>query len=63
MVCHFLPPGDLPNPGIEPTPLALAGAFFTTKPSRKPHFILKETLFEAGKLVSSIVQVTKEQAS
>ena len=28
----FLPPGDLPDPGIEPAPLtspALAGAFFT----------------------------------
>ena len=30
------PPGDLPNPGIEPTSsvsLALAGGFFTTAPS------------------------------
>ena len=24
------PPGDLPDPGIEPTSLALAGEFFTT---------------------------------
>ena len=24
-----LPPGDLPNPGIEPTSPALAGGFFT----------------------------------
>ena len=24
------PPGDLPNPGIEPDSLALAGGFFTT---------------------------------
>ena len=33
------PPGDLPNPGIEPespeSP-ALAGRYFTTKPSGKP---------------------------
>ena len=32
-------PGDLPNPGIEPTSLespALAGRFFTTEPPGKP---------------------------
>ena len=29
----FPPPGDPPNPGIEP---ALAGRFFTTEPSGKP---------------------------
>ena len=29
-------PGDLPDPGIEPTSLALAGGFFTTEPPRKP---------------------------
>ena len=32
------PPGDLPNPGIEPTsliPLALAGKFFTIDPQGK----------------------------
>jgi len=27
----FLPPGDLPDPGIEPTSPALVGGFFTTK--------------------------------
>ena len=36
MGCHALPPGDLPNPGIEPgshmTP-ALADRFFTTNAS------------------------------
>ena len=35
----FLTPGDLPNPGIEPTPLvppALASRFFTIVPSGKP---------------------------
>ena len=34
------PPGDLPNPGIEPRSLmcpALAGRFFTTEPPRKSH--------------------------
>ena len=28
--------GDLPNPGIKPTPHALAGRFFTTEPYGKP---------------------------
>ena len=35
----FPTPGDLPNPGIEPTSLAssaLAGGFFTTEPPGKP---------------------------
>ena len=35
----FLPPGDLPDPGIEPASLAspaLAGGFFTTVPPGKP---------------------------
>ena len=32
----FLPPGDLPNPGIEPESSALAGRFFTTESSGKP---------------------------
>ena len=32
----FPPPGDLPNPGIEPMDAALAGGFFTTKPSGSP---------------------------
>ena len=29
-------PGDLPDPGIEPASLALAGGFFTTMPPGKP---------------------------
>ena len=29
----FLSPGHLPDPGIEPTPPALAGGFFTPAPS------------------------------
>ena len=32
----FPTPGDLPDPGIEPTSPMLAGAFFTTGPPRKP---------------------------
>ena len=39
-VLPFPSPGDLPNPGIEPTSLAgdsvLAGRFFTTEPLGKP---------------------------
>ena len=36
----FPPPGDLPDPGIEPMSLvspAFAGMFFTTVPPGKPH--------------------------
>jgi len=32
----FPTPGDLPDPGIEPTSPALAGGFFTTKPPGNP---------------------------
>ena len=32
-------PGDLPNPGIEPVPPALAGGFFTTEPSGKSQVV------------------------
>ena len=32
----FPPPGDLPNPGIEPVSPALTGRFFTTEPPGKP---------------------------
>ena len=31
----FPPPGDLPDPGIEPESPALAGKFFTTEPPGK----------------------------
>jgi len=33
----FPSPGDLPNPGIEPASLALAGGFFTIETPGKPH--------------------------
>ena len=32
----FPSPGDLPNPGIEPTAPALAGGLLSTEPPRKP---------------------------
>ena len=34
-----LPPGDLPNQGVEPVPSALAGIVFTIEPPRKPFFL------------------------
>ena len=36
----FPSPGDLPDPGIEPTSLALAGGFFTTAPPGMPQHCL-----------------------
>ena len=39
--CRFPPPGDLPDPGVEPTsfaPPVLADRFFTTVPPGKPQF-------------------------
>ena len=38
----FLPPGDLPNPGIKPSSPSLAGIFFTTEPPGKPHKVLQK---------------------
>ena len=35
---HFLSPGDLPEPGMEPEFLALAGGLLTTAPPGKPAF-------------------------
>ena len=37
----FLPPGDLPDPGIEPASPALAVRFFTTEPPEKPILTLR----------------------
>ena len=31
----FAPPGDLPDPGIEPASPALTGGFYTTEPPGK----------------------------
>ena len=36
----FPPPGDIPNPGIEPTSPALAGGFFTTALPGNPSLVL-----------------------
>jgi len=35
----FLPPGDLPDAGIEPASPVLAGGFFPTESSGKPTYI------------------------
>ena len=43
----FPSPGDLPNPGIEPVSLALAGGFFTAEP---PGNQLKRDAFVSGAL-------------
>ena len=40
----FPPPGDLPNPGIEPASPALAGKFFTTALPGKPYVVFGEML-------------------
>ena len=40
----FIPPGDLPDPGIEPASLvspALTGGFFTTSCTWEAHIIMK----------------------
>ena len=48
----FPPPGDLPDPGIEPVSLAsppvLTGRFFTTVPSGKPMIIFTGALYFLG---------------
>ena len=36
-------PGDVPDPGIEPTSSALASGFFTTESSEKSQFKIRET--------------------
>ena len=45
--CSGLPfpsPGDLPNPGIKPTSLALAGGFFTSESPGKPRNLTEEPI-------------------
>ena len=38
----FHSPGDLPDPGIEPTSPALAGGYFTSEPPGKPYGVNKK---------------------
>jgi len=46
----FPSPGDLPDPGMEPTSPALAGGFFTTEPPGKPQRQDKEVINMETKL-------------
>ena len=48
----FPPPGDLPNPGMEPTFPALADGFFTTVP---PLTQSSQKHFEIDTFISPIV--------
>ena len=41
---------DLPNPGIEPVYLALAGGFFTTEPPGKPFLPLMRAIISSKRL-------------
>ena len=38
----FLPSGDLPNAGMEPTTPALAGGFFTAESPEKPRIHMQK---------------------
>ena len=53
----FPSPGDLPNPGIEPTPLmspASAGVFFATESPGKPHMTFwRRQNYEDSKKISA----------
>ena len=42
----FLPPGDLPDPEMEPTSPALVGEFFITEPPGKPFCHMIGSLIE-----------------
>ena len=42
----FLPPGDLPDPGIKPAFPALAVRFFTTEQPGKPQNLARKVLTE-----------------
>ena len=46
----FPPPGDLPNPGIEPMSPALEADFFTTEPPGKPQLTYQSPLHEGNLL-------------
>ena len=41
----FPSPGDLPNPGIEPGSLNMAGRIFTDRATREDHFCFKSHLY------------------
>ena len=45
----FPPPGDLPDPGIEPTSPALQVDSFTTEPPGKPFYPVRRTKLKKKK--------------
>ena len=51
----FHSPGDLHDPGIELTPPALAGGFFTTEPSAKPNLSLPDVLKDYKREITGTV--------
>ena len=48
----FSPPGDLPNPGMEPVSAALAGEFFTAKPLGSPFNMSKSNCIQIKALLA-----------
>ena len=55
----FPSPGDIPNPGIKPSCLALTGEFFTSEPQGKPPgtiiLFLKKLTKDTCKLILLII--------
>ena len=49
--CHFPPPGDLPDPGIEASSPALQADSLRSEPSWEPSFHLEVPLKQAGEQV------------
>ena len=61
----FPPPGDLPDPGIEPRSPAVAGRFFTTEPPGKPMFLYAFCEYYvsslSGRIPSMVIQISSLQ--
>ena len=51
-------PGDLPNPGMEPTSPALSGGFFTSEPPGKPLFWTYPVLSWSGVLLTALPPIS-----
>ena len=53
-------PGDLPDPGIEPTSPSLAGRLFTTEPPGKPfiryYLQIKGSYFKINEAIQNSMQ-------
>ena len=58
----FPPPGDLPDPGIEPTSLALAGGFFAIEPPGKSSVVKEINIKNRSEMTFILKQAeNKEQ--